>query len=237
MFYKEYLDKLNKWADVVEKEAQKKLPKITFSVANKKMGKIHSISNPPILTCVSCGCNQNLRGEIECYACYGQTGMECTQLTYARNYWLYKNRPELYWNLVKNEVMFQMYFRFNVSGDIVDYEYLEGIVDVARSCKKSSILVFTKKYDLVNKWIRRNGELPSNLQIVFSVWQGLECKNPHNLPTSHLVYYDGTTTAREDAFKCPDDCSHCNCVGVGCWALQKGQQVVFKQHGGKHKHN
>lgn len=50
------------------------------------------------------------------------------------------------------------------------------------------------------------------------------------LPEAHVLYRDGTTTAREDAKKCGGNCTECACISGGCWSLKKGEQVVFKEH-------
>lgn len=138
--------------------------------------------------------------------------------------------------------MMNRFFRFHVSGDIPDADYFERMVQVAKRQPHCQILCFTKKYDIVNGYIRQYKELaqtimlpkpepiPDNLHIIFSGWTGLEMKNPYNLPEAHVRFKDGTTTAREDAIPCGGNCTDCAKTDGGCWTLKKGEQVVFNEH-------
>ena len=126
--------------------------------------------------------------------------------------------------------MMSRFFRFHVSGDIPDDEYLSNMVRVAERNPHCKILCFTKKYDIVNKYLSSGRTFPDNLQIVLSAWVGMEMNNPYDLPEAHVIYRDGSTTAREDAIQCGGNCSECATTDGGCWTLQRGQQVVFKEH-------
>ena len=110
-----------------------------------------------------------------------------------------------------------------------DKEYLERMVDVARKNKHCQILCFTKKYTLVNSYLTKH-RLPKNLHLIFSVWKGLECFNPNNLPEAHVFYKDGTTTAKDGAKYCSGNCTECATENKNCWTLKRGEQILFKEH-------
>lgn len=109
-------------------------------------------------------------------------------------------------------------------------DYLIRMTDIAACNPHCQILCFTKKYELVNEFIDNKGVIPENLHLVFSKWKGLEMPNPHNLPEAHVLYRDGSTTARNDAIPCGGNCTTCALTGVGCWELKNGQQVIFHEH-------
>lgn len=126
--------------------------------------------------------------------------------------------------------MISRFFRFHVSGDIPDEDYLKKMVSVAAANPHCEILCFTKKYRIVNDLISTGQTIPNNLHMVFSVWRNLSCDNPYNLPEAHVRYRDGTTTANNNAVQCGGNCTDCAMTDGGCWTLKKGEQVVFNEH-------
>ena len=118
-----------------------------------------------------------------------------------------------------------------MAGDIWDKEYLLNMAKCARDNPHCQILCFTKKYDLVNDYLKR-GVLPGNLHIVFSAWKGLEMKNPNHLPEAHVMYKDGTSTAEEGKryIYCKSNCVECISEKRSCWGLQNGEGVIFAEH-------
>lgn len=202
---------------------------VKISSGNSKMGKIQSVSLPAGITCRSdCDCNK------KCYAKKLERIRKNVRNAYMHNYNLLKENPEIYWREVEASIMMSRFFRFHVSGDIPDKEYLSKIIDVADRNKHCNILCFTKKYDLVNEKMFEMSEdgksLPENLHLILSGWKGLEMDNPYNLPEAHVRYRDGTTTARDDAVECGGNCSECGILDEGCWTLKCGEQVVFNEH-------
>jgi hypothetical protein len=126
--------------------------------------------------------------------------------------------------------MMSRFFRFHVSGDIVDNVYLAHMVEIAERNPHCEILCFTKKYEIINQHLDFGGTIPKNLHIILSAWVGLEMVNPFSLPEAHVRYRDGTTTARDDAKECSGNCSECAITDGGCWSLKNGEQVVFNEH-------
>jgi len=197
---------------------------IKLSRGNSKMGSVPSVSLPSIKTCRQCACRE------KCYAQKLERLRPSVRNAYQHNLEVLLKEPETYWREVEASVMMSRFFRFHVSGDIPTQEYLANMVAVAGRNSHCEILCFTKRYEMVNEFIEKNGELPSNLHMIFSGWIGLDMVNPFSLPEAHVRYRDGSTTAREDAIECGGNCTECALTEGGCWNLQKGQQVVFNEH-------
>lgn len=203
---------------------------IKISPGNGKLGSIPSVSLPAGTTCVS-GCECSTK----CYAKKLERMRPNVRDAYQHNYNILKASPETYWREVEASIMMSRFFRFHVSGDIPDATYFENIVSVAARNLHCEILIFTKKYNIVNNWISSNGcsafFLPGNLHVVFSAWRNFEIENPYDLPVAHVRYKDGTTTAPNDANECPGNCSECvTTASGGCWDLGVGEHVVFNEH-------
>lgn len=197
---------------------------VKISSGNSKMGSVPSVSLPSIKTCRQCACST------KCYAQKLERLRPAVRNAYQHNLEVLMNEPETYWREVEASVMMSRFFRFHVSGDIPTAEYLANMVAVAVRNSHCEILCFTKRYEMVNEFIEKNGELPSNLHMIFSGWIGLNLVNPFSLPEAHVRYRDGSTTARDDAVECGGNCTECALTEGGCWNLKKGQQVVFNEH-------
>lgn len=213
---------------------------VKISQGNSKMGSIPSVSLPAGVTCRSdCECNK------KCYAKRLERLRPSVKAAYQSNLDLLNSDRDTYWREVEATIMMSRFFRFHVSGDIPNIEYLYAMVNIAIRNPHCEILCFTKKYDIVNAYIDNynftysdcedefkphGGAFPKNLHIVFSVWRGLEVDNKHKLPESHVRYKDGSTTARADAKECGGNCTECARTDEGCWILKSGEQVVFNEH-------
>lgn len=202
---------------------------VKISNGNAKLGKIPSVSLPSGLTCRDdCECAK------KCYARKLERLRKSVREAYQHNYQLLKCSPDTYWREVEASIMMSRFFRFHVSGDIPDANYLIHIIEISRRNPHCEILCFTKKFEIVNtelKKLKENSEwLPSNLHLIFSGWRGLEMVNPYNLPEAHVRYRDGSTTARDGAKECGGNCTECAITDGGCWTLQCGEQVVFNEH-------
>lgn len=197
---------------------------VKISSGNSKMGSVPSVSLPSIKTCRQCACQS------KCYAQKLERLRPAVRNAYQHNLEVLMNEPETYWREVEASVMMSRFFRFHVSGDIPNAEYLTRMVAIASRNTHCEILCFTKRYEIVNEFIMTHGDLPNNLHMIFSGWVGLLMANPFSLPEAHVRYRDGSTTAREDAIECGGNCTECALTEGGCWNLQKGQQVVFNEH-------
>lgn len=198
---------------------------IKVSKGNSKMGDIPSISLPAGLTCRNdCECNK------KCYAKRIERLRKSAHKAYEHNYNLLNNSPDIFWREVEASIMMSRFFRFHVSGDIPDEDYLIRMINISADNPHCQVLCFTKKYDIVNNYLDTGQTIPENLHLVFSVWRNLVCDNPYNLPEAHVRYRDGTTTASDNAVQCGGNCTECAITDGGCWTLKEGEQVVFNEH-------
>ena len=196
---------------------------ISISPGNAKMGYIPSVSLPPIVTCAAgCKCAN------KCYAAKLCRIYPSVRKAYQRNLDILNNNDMEYWYQVNQTVRMSKYFRFHVSGDIVDSHYFNWMITTAENNPGSVLLAFTKQYDIVNHAIRSGITIPDNLKIIFSEWPGMAMNNPHNLPVAHVIF-KGQEPA--DNWKiCGGNCSECACRGVGCWELKNGEHIAFYEH-------
>ena len=124
--------------------------------------------------------------------------------------------------------MTQRFFRYHVSGDIIDIDYLDRMVKLARELKGTEFLCFTKNYKDVNEYLK-NHRKPKNLHLIFSLpFNGATIDNPHNLPAAGVILKG--TEPKEGWKICGGNCAECACKGVGCWELKKGETIAFYQH-------
>lgn len=197
---------------------------VKISPGNTKLGAIPSVSLPAVKTCRACDCNK------KCYAKKLERIRKSVRDAYQHNLDVLTYNKDTYWREVEAAVMLSRFFRFHVSGDIPDRDYLEHMVEVAKRNPHCEILCFTKKYELVNEYLDMWSFFPDNLHMILSGWTGLPMVNPHGLPEAHVIFKDGSTTARQDAIPCNGNCSDCAMTDGGCWSLKKGEQVVFHEH-------
>jgi hypothetical protein len=151
-----------------------------------------------------------------------------TRAAYDRNLEILKADRDEYFRQVKGACLMSRYFRFHVSGDIVDADYLDRMVRLARECKGTEILAFTKNYEDVNEYFEIHRK-PKNLHLIFSLpFDGAQIDNPHNLPTAAVIFKGQDVP---DNYKiCGGNCTECACRGVGCWQLKNGETIAFHKH-------
>lgn len=168
---------------------------VKISTTNSKLsGQIPSVNLPPITTC-----RHNAPCSKTCYACKGNFTYPKVKSSLANNYAYYIKDSKAYFNdiiqQVNSPLTIYKFFRWHSSGDIVDYNYLCGMVKVAQKCKNTKFLAFTKKFEIVNEYLNVNEKLPNNLKIVFSAWdKDFKVENPHNLPVAYINLKDETKT-------------------------------------------
>ena len=199
-----------------------------ISLTNSKLGdKIPSLNLPAILTCrADAPCKK------DCYATRGNWRFPNVQTSLRNNLDEFVSNPDKFFSDIvswlKNDDITYKFFRWFSSGDIVNKRFLQGIIDVAKECPSTNFLCFTKKYELVNDYLKAGNEIPTNLHIVFSGWdKGWVVPNPFNLPMTFVEFKDcNKNCIPEYAIPCTGSCQHCK----SCWSLQKGQSVYFHKH-------
>jgi hypothetical protein len=200
----------------------KKENTISISHGNSKMGRIPSVSLPPITTCANgCTCAK------KCYAAKLCRLRPNVRKAYEKNLAILRNDMDNYFLQVKTAAMISKYFRFHVSGDIPDMNYLDRMVKLAQELPGTTFLAFTKQYNFVNNFLQCAG-IPSNLKIIFSAWPGMPMENPYNMPVANVIF-KGQEPA-ENWKICGGNCMECACRGVGCWELKPGENIAFYEH-------
>ena len=195
---------------------------VKFSYGNRKTGQlVPSVSLIPIADCGNC--KHCARG---CYDVRNVCCYKASQAMRANNSAIAHKDPEMFFNDVSREMKKCRWFRFHAGADILNDGYFEGMVRCAKENPNCKVLAFTKMFDIVNRWIDKNGDLPENLQIVFSEWRGMEIDNPHNLPTSRPVWKGDHI----EGIWCGGNCSTCAVNDCGCWSLKPGERILFEAH-------
>lgn len=196
---------------------------VSISKGNRKMGEIKSVSLPPIVTCAeNCTCAK------KCYAAKMCRLYKNVKESYDRNLNICYTNPDSYWEQVNDSICTSRFFRFHVSGDIPNFTYFFKMVETARNNPHCDILVFTKKYSIINKSLDTGLEIPSNLHILFSEWPGMPMSNPHNLPIAHVIFKGEEPEANWNI--CTGNCLECAKHNKNCWALKNGEHVAFHEH-------
>lgn len=199
-----------------------------ISLTNSKLGdKIPSINLPPIITCrADAPCKK------DCYACKGNFNYPNVKKSLSDNLKEFVKDSNKFFNDIidyfNNEDITYKFARWHSSGDIVNDVYFNGMIRVASVCKDTKFLCFTKKFDIVNRYINQGGKIPKNLHIVFSGWdKNFKVDNPYNLPTTYVEFKEKERNCiPEFAIPCMGSCKNCK----ACWALKEGQSVYFKKH-------
>lgn len=201
--------------------------RVYISEGNEKLGLIPNVSTIPVIDCPN--------SKLCCRTCYDVRhdciNKQCA-ISRSLNSAIMRNDMNDYFEQISAYIRYKMpkFMRYNIGGDILNVQYVDHMVKIAREFDSVYFLAFTKAYDSVNEWIDNNGNLPDNLKIIFSVWPGLKCDNKYNLPQSHIVDIDGRTTAPPFSFYCPGNCTNCCFSQEGCFFIKNGQNVTFHIH-------
>lgn len=189
---------------------------IHISKGNRKIGWTHNFSLAPGLSCANCsGC---LKLCYDVKAC-----LQYVNVRIARA----ENTAMMYMNRAETFAQIAMYisrkrahkvFRWHVSGDILDVDYFDRMVQIAILFPDWTFWTYTKNYNAVNEWIRIHGgtreSVPSNLSVMYSEWAGMPMRNPYGMPTFRCVMPGEKHSP--DAWQCPGNCTACLQAGHGC---------------------
>ncbi len=193
------------------------MPKI--SPGNIKLKNIANISFPPILAC-----REDAPCKKSCYAIKAYKQYENVRNAWGHNFELAKHDRGSYFEgisayLTKKNTKA---FRWHVSGDILDVNYLDNMITVANNHIKTKFLAFTKQYELV---LAREKHIPENLAIMLSAWPGFPLPKSKRFPISFMQ--DGTETRAAGAVECSGACNPCYI----CWdSNHTGENVVNDLH-------
>lgn len=221
---------------------------VRIQPGNSKTGKsVWTVSGIPIADCpAKCaridevdekGCVPLGKGGCGFTGCYDIQNV-CFQTTVqkdrARNSAIHMKDRERFWKEVEEQVVENKVeeLRINVGGDL-DYLDMLYINDMAQRQKGTDILFFTKDDDSLNKFLDTYGDFEGNVHYLLSAWIGMELKNPHNVPESHLIWEDGSTSLPEYAEHvsyCGGNCTECHKANAGCWKMRKVDNPEEKQY-------
>lgn len=216
--------------DCINVYDSKKLSDVVMCISkgNKKIGRVMNVSLPPIMTCRNCSGCKHYCYDIKACLQYPNTVIDAR----VRNYTiLMKDRNEYFSRIEKaiERRRAHKFFRWHVSGDIIDIDYFDHMVKIARLHPDFIFWTYTKNYSAVNEWIANNGNnrnaIPKNLSIMFSEWRGMAMDNPYNMPEFSVVFKDDIE--KPVGFYCPGNCDVCKLSHRGCIA---GENVYCHEH-------
>ncbi len=194
--------------------------KVKISLGNTKMGKIPSVSLPPIKACGNCkACAKH------CYAMKAYRQYPAVKAAYDNNYELAINNGGEYFVQIDQYLQANKpkLFRWHVAGDILDLNYFDAMVSFAYQFQKTNFLVFTKMYNIIDEYLV-NYSIPPNLKLFYSVWIEEDLDNPHGISTARTVRKGETN--RYDGFICEGNCEQC----MACFESKPGSKVIFEMH-------
>lgn len=208
---------------------------VCISDKNTKMGHIPSVSLSR-----SCSCDHNA----PCYqkGCYYEKLEKFrtnTAKALERNSRILRENPENFWKQVSARISISRSWRWSVAGDIPNEDYFIKMIQQAEENPECKFFGFTKKYNIVNNYLRKAGAkeygdvIPENFHLLFSPWEGFEMSNPYNFPVAKVVgkkEFDNMEQPPEGNYKCHGFCEHCMTNDEGCFAVKAGEAILLKKH-------
>ena len=216
---------------------------LNFSLENSKVGKVLGFNFPIHYTCNhACECYK--KGK--CYGCTGCYNFMCNQALYSENlaYFFHHTEREFV-DTVNAKIIETGYnmFRWFEIGDIFSYTFFRDVmVKVALENENIRFWSYTKKYDIVNRFIEDGGVIPENLTIVFSHWLNEDgtyfpMNNPYNMPTSEFIPIGKEELTENVTHICPcsdpDVVATCATCEHPCYKLERGQSMALLEHSTK----
>ena len=197
------------------KESETMSNKVIISKGNSKIGKIPNVSLRPILDCGNC---KSCAGD--CYARKAYAMYPAVRSAWGNNGKVFRANPATACQQVSEYVAKHKpeFFRWNVSGDILNQAHMDGIRKTAIDNPGTKFLVFTKMHGLSFR------NIPANLKVILSMFPTMP---KHGKKFSSAWMQDGTETRiPKTAWHCPGSCLNCG----ACWNLKNGQDVYFTKH-------
>ena len=200
---------------------------MAISAGNRKIGRVLNVSLPPVLTCANCS---------ECrFLCYDIKA--CLQYpnvidARARNLAILRADRAEYFKRIDDRLSRRRknkFFRWHVSGDIVDSDYLARMIETANNHPDFVFWTYTKNYRVVNEYVAAHGgsrdAIPGNLSIMFSEWRGMPMDNPYRFPEFSVVFKNDPV--KPVGHYCPGNCDVCKAARRGCIA---GETTYCHEH-------
>ena len=199
--------------------------KVNLSKGNSKMGKVMSVSLPPIKSCgAALPCFKG------CYAAKLARLRPNVRAAWENNWRMVTTDRAEYFRQISDAIRAKPpgLFRWHVAGDIIDGDYLIGMLALARAHSGVRYLAFTKKAELI-RLFQAKIRHAENLSVVLSMWPGREvpAKIVKAFPTAWMRdHKDPDPRIPADAVTCGGNCEACGL----CWGMKAGSAVVFDKH-------
>lgn len=216
--------------------------RLNLSDGNSKTGPALTFSLPIEYTCDHrCECFKN-------GICYGHGGCYIhgsNQVLYTENLNFFNAQPSpVFVAAVSLAIAVSgcSIFRWFGIGDLPCARFLACMVEIANQNPGVRFWAYTKKYNIVNKYIEENGTLPENLVVIFSHWLNEDgsyfpMENPHKQPTSEFIPLGQEDKAETVTHICPcsdpDSTAHCSNCPFPCYTLKAGQSMALLEHSTK----
>jgi hypothetical protein len=173
-----------------------------ISKGNSKLGAIPNISMSPIKSCGNCSACAK-----DCYALKSYRQYPATRKAWDHNFREAVNNRDAHFLALKEDLQKRRpkHFRWHVSGDILDQDYLQRMKLLAYLCPETKFLAFTKMHGM-----DYSGR-PSNLIIRFSMWPGMDGILRAKVAGAPCAWLQDGTEDRipKNAVKCPGSCENC----------------------------
>jgi len=195
--------------------------KLCISAGNRKIGRVMNVSLPPVVTCSNCDKCKYFCYDIKACLQYPNTVIDAR----IRNYMILKKDRDAFFNRIHLAMQARRknkFFRWHVSGDILDIDYFSRMIELARLHPDFIIWTYTKNYAVVNEYCRLygRGNIPGNFSIMFSEWDGMPLVNPYNFPSFSVRMKNGNKNHPAEYFnnlyRCPGNCDVCKKLHRGC---------------------
>ena len=165
-------------------------------------------------TCVGCcdGC------EDYCYAVKDAKRYHNTCIpSLAKNTLIMRNNLNGMFQQLKNAIVEKKVktLRYHSSGEIESYEYLVKMAELAEEMPQVKFYFYTKRFNILENYLKYNGKLPDNLVANVSEWKG----NTQGYKLDGLnvfMYDDGTDPAIKSVVHCPAVDTKGHKTGVTC---------------------
>lgn len=197
---------------------------VIISKGNRKIGHTMNVSLLPIFTCANCKKCMEYCYDIK--ACIQYKNVIKARVN---NTVMVKKYMNEYFAQIEKAIQKRrknFFFRWHVSGDIINEEYLDNMVRIAKKYPHFTFWTYTKNYTCVNNYVSKHGNnrkkaIPANLSIMFSEWQGLPMENHYNFPVFVCIMPD--EKFRKGYYKCTGNCNDCIANKTGCVAGKSSQ--------------
>lgn len=199
-----------------------------ISGGNKKIGRVMNVSLMPVMTCGNCKECKYLCYDIKACLQYPGTVINARM---RNTVLLRKDRGEYFRRIdaALSRRRKNKFFRWHVAGDIVDIDYFDNMVELARKHPDFIFWTYTKMYGVVNEWCLQHGgtrdAVPANLHVMFSEWRGMRMINHFGFPEFRVVFK--SDVIKPTGFYCPGNCDTCKAAGRGCLA---GETTYCNEH-------